>query len=447
MKKTFRRRRHTSNWLYAILAGSILLITLCIISLIPSAIDGEQQPEQSDSSGLAGTITPTPPSYITPAPAHIRITINPGKLSLLLNEISAESAPAQSHIPLQEQMQELALALEELTAEREELQHLYNETMQNLDAEKNDYLIQQKSLQTDLEDAKQLLENTNTALSEYSGQLQELTRTGESLAQEEIELQKTEEHLQLLHEDIVHAEALLSSERSELETEIQNIKNNPNLSATGKETALIPLYSALEQLLVREAGIEHSKADYTEQNEALLAQKENLASRLADHKAAQAEIDSLTEPLTKEQQEHKNSIQNLEARIHAITIELERLQTEKAAFDQEYRDKLAALEAESERLEQEKLTLQEQSESPALPSDTDTEQSDLEQSVLEQRTLERIFLFLQDISLTEDSNLSGDILLTDIADITITVPEPASEHSDVSRTSPDIKDYSDFGIR
>ena len=83
MKKTFRRRRHTSNWLYAILAGSILLITLCIISLIPSAIDGEQQPEQSDSSGLAGTITPTPPSYITPAPAHIRITINPGKLSLL----------------------------------------------------------------------------------------------------------------------------------------------------------------------------------------------------------------------------------------------------------------------------------------------------------------------------------------------------------------------------
>ena len=101
---------------------------------------------------------------------------------------------------------------------------------------------------------------------------------------------------------------------------------------------------------------------------------------------------------------------------------MERLQTEKSAFEQEYRDKLATLDAEAERLEQEKLALQEQSSAPESSPDTNIEQSALEQSILEQRTLERIFLFLQNVSLTEDSNLSSDILLTDIADITITTP-------------------------
>lgn len=422
MKKSFRRRRHTSNWLYAILAGSILLITLCIISLVPSALGSEDQPEQSDPVPPSGTASPTPTAYVTPDPAHIRITINPDKLSLLLDTELTESPSSQPSLPLQEQLQELTLAEEELLAERETLQQLYEDTTQSLTTEKNDYLTQQETLQKELKETKRLLEDTNTALNEYSGQIQELALAGETLAQEEVKLQETENQLKLLLDDIVHAEELLTAERSELETGIQNIKNNPNLSAAGKEAALVPLYAALEQLLVREAGLEHSKAEYTEQNEALLAQKENLATRLAEHKTAQAKLDRLTKPLSQEQQKHQDSIQSLESQIRTITIELERLQTEKSAFEQEYRDKLATLDAEAERLEQEKLALQEQSSAPESSPDTNTEQSALEQSILEQRTLERIFLFLQNVSLTEDSNLSSDILLTDIADITITTP-------------------------
>ncbi len=422
MKKSFRRRRHTSNWLYAILACSILLITLCIISLIPSVINSEEHPEQSDPVIPSGTSIPTPTTYVTPVPAHIRITINPDKLSLLLDTDFTGSPSPQNPVPLREQLQELALAQEQLLAEREEFQRLYEEAIENLATDENDYLTQQENLQTELEETKQLLEDANTALSEYSGQMQELTLAGETLAQEEAELQEIEDQLRLLHDDIVHARELLTSERNELETGIQNIKNNPNLSSAGKETALVPLYAALEQLLVREAGLEHSEADYAERSETLLAQKENLATRLANHKAAQAELDRLTAPLTKAQQEHTASIQSLESRIHAITIELDRIRTEKSAFDREYQDKLATLDAEAERLEQEKLALQEQSSAPEAPPDTNAEQSALEQSILEQRTLERIFLFLQDISLMEDSNLSSDILLTDIADITITTP-------------------------
>ena len=449
MKRTFRRSRHTSNWVYTILAVCFLLVTLCILSLIPGTSGTSQDDaDVSPSPGLSGdtvgseNISPTAPGTLngsvtgqdsaTRPDPYITITINKEKLSALVASYQTNtSAPSlQSIEEIRLQLQELALAREQLLSEREEFRTLYETASGELAAEKSNYLQKQQELQAESKRLKEELNQTETQLAKYDAQTEALNAERKKLSEEEKELQEAEAQLQHLNEDITHAREQLTSERRELESGIQNIKENPNLSSENKETALVPLYAALEQLLMREAQLEHSEDEYKERSEALFAKKENLASRLKNYETDRSKLDEMLAPHKQAQRELKNALQTAEAQLPSVTSELERIGTEEAVLEKEYQDKLAALDAEEARITEEEQNLKKQSAALQVPpdnsnapsSDSSAESAVAEQALLEKRTLERILILLQDIPLTDDSNLASDIILTDVADIMITTP-------------------------
>lgn len=463
MRHTSRRRRHTSNWVYTIVAVCILLVTLCIISLIPggsgSSPDnsgitpspglsgdtvGSENPGQNSPGNSNDSATGQENNVASPQDPYITIMINKEKFSSLVEAYQANSsAPsAQNLEEIRLQLQELALAREQLTTEREEFRTRYETASEALASEKNDYLQKQTDLRTEVERLKKALTETEAQLSAYDDKINELEAERKKLSAEEKELQQTEAQLQHLNEDITHAREQLTVERRELETGIQSIKENPNLSSASKETALIPLYAALEQLLMREAQLEHSEAEYKERSEALLAGKENLASRLQDYEAERNKLDNILAPHKQTQQELTSALKAAEAQLLPIAAELERIEMEASALGKEYQDKLTALDAEEERITQEEQALKQQAASLQTSPDNSAEQTGSEQAVwdihiLAQRTLERILITLQDVSLSEGSNIASDILLTDVADIMMTTPESTAQHSGVSRTLPD----------
>lgn len=500
MRHTFRRRRHTSNWVYTIVTICILLVTLCIISLIPGSSGsspdnadptpspgltgdtvGSENPEQNSPGTSDSSSTGQENNGISPADSYISITINKAKLSALQEAYQAgvSAQPSQNLEQLHLQLQELALAREQLTAEREEFRKLYESASETLSTEKNDYLQKQTDLETERERLKQELDKAEAQLSEYDDKLSTLDTERKKLSEEENELQQTEVQLQHLNEDITHAREQLTTERRELESGIQSIKENPNLSSESKETALVPLYAALEQLLMREAQLEHSEAEYAERSEALLAGKENLASRLQSHEEERSKLDETLAPHKQAQQELTSALKAAEAQLLPISAELERIGTEESAIGKEYQDKLTALDVEEERIAQEEQTLKKQLASQQVPpsdnlgdtnsldantSSTDnsmdhagSDQINSEQNIqdtntqdvhiLAQRTLERIFILLQDVSLSENSNIASDILLTDIADITLTTPESFGENQNVSRIPSDSSEADSSGSR
>ena len=478
MRHTFRRRRHTSNWIYVIISVCFLLVTLCIISLIPgnsgSSPDntgltpspgtsgntvGSENMGQNSPGNLSGSETGQEGSDShSPVEPYITITINKEKFSALM-EIYQTSSPgtsAQSLEAIRLQLQELALAQEQLTAEREEFRTLYESASEALAGEKNDYLQKQKDLRAESERIKNELDEIEAQLSEYDNKIKELEADRKKLSEEEKELQEAEAQLQHLQEDITHAREQITAERRELESGIQSIKTNPNLSSESKETALLPLYAALEQLLMREAQLEHSEAEYKERSEALLAGQENLASRLQSHEAERNKLDEALAPLKETRQELTNTLKTTEAQLLPIAAELERIGTEETALGKEYQDKLAVLDAEEKRISKEEQTLKKQLTTLQAPqlnrpdnaysSDANIQNTKIQNtSILAQRTLERILIILQDVSLSKDSNTASDILLTDVADIMITTPETDVEHQDVSKTLPDSSEADSSG--
>jgi len=473
MRPTFRRRRHTSNWVYTIVAVCILLVTLCIISLIPgSSGSSPGNTDTTPSPGLSGDIvgsknpgqaSPKPPNEndsstgqgsneITPADSYITITINKEKFFALVDvhQTSSSSPSSQSLEQIRLQLQELALAREQLTAERDEFRTLYETASETLATEKNEYRQKQKVLQEEIERLKEKLSGTEAQLSEYEDKLSVLDTDRQKLSEEEKELQQAEAQLQHLQEDIIHAREQLTEERRELESGIQNIKENPNLSSESKETALIPLYAALEQLLMREAQLELSETEYNESSETLLAQKENLNSRLQSHEEERLKLDEFLTPHKQTQQELTTALKSAEAQLFPLAAELERIGTEESTLGKEYQDKLSTLDAEEKRIAQEEQTLKKQLASFNFMENTDSHQNTSEQNIqdvhiLAQRTLERILILLQDVSLSEGSNIASDILLTDVADIMITTPESGAQHQDVSRTLPDSSEEDSSG--
>lgn len=467
MRHIFRRRRHTSNWVYTIVAVCILLVTLCIISLIPggsSSGSTATTPSPGPSDGTAGSENSgqnspgtsigdgSAPNHetdgISPAAPYITITINKARLSALKEAYQTGGAAptAQSLEQIRLQLQELILAKEQLTAEREEFQSFYETALEELNAEKNDYLQKQADLQTESERLKKELSETATQLSEYNDRLSALETNRQKLSEEEKELQQTEAQLQHLNEDITHAREQLTAERRELESGIQSIKENPNLSSENKETALMPLYAALEQLLMREAQLEHSEAEYEERSEALFAQKENLDTRLQNHEAERDKLDKLLAPHKQTQQQLTSALKMAEAQLLPIVPELERIETEESTLGKEYQDKRASLDAEEERITQEEQTLKKQAASLQTNSEQDIQDTSIQDvHVLAQRTLERILIILQDVSLSEGSNIASDILLTDVADIMISTPEPNVQHQGVSGTLPDSSEADNSG--
>jgi len=485
MRHISRRRRHTSNWVYTIAAVCILLVTLCIISLIPGSsgsssddTDVTPSPELSaDTAGSenagpnspdnsAGSSTGQGSNATSPVEPYITITINKEKFSALMETYqTSSSAPSTQNLEeIRVQLQELALAREQLTAEREEFRTLYETASEALASEKNDYLQKQAELQAESERLKKELAETESQLSKYDSKSNALDAERKKLSEEEKELQQTEAQLQHLLEDITHAREQLTAERRELESGIKSIKENPNLSSESKETALLPLYAALEQLLMREAQLEHSEAEYKERSEALLAQKENLSTRLQNHEVERDKLDKLLAPHKQTQQKLTNALKSTEAQLLPIAAELERIGTEESALGKEYQDKLATLDAEEERITQEEQTLKKQTASLQTPpsgitgnstNQTGSGQTNSEQNIqdtsiqntniLAQRTLERILIILQDVSLSEASNTTSDILLTDVADIIITTPEPNNQHQGVSRTPLDSSEANSSG--
>lgn len=484
MRHISRRRRHTSNWVYTIVAVCILLVTLCIISLIPgssgsSSDDTDITPSPGLSDDTAGSENAGPNSpdnsdgsstgqgsnATSPVEPYITITINKEKFSALMEtyQTSSSASSTQNLEEIRVQLQELAFAREQLTAEREKFRTLYETASEALASEKNDYLQKQAELQAESERLKKELAETESQLSKYDSKSNALDAERKKLSEEEKELQQTEAQLQHLLEDITHAREQLTAERRELESGIKSIKENPNLSSESKETALLPLYAALEQLLMREAQLEHSEAEYKERSEALLAQKENLSTRLQNHEVERDKLDKLLAPHKQTQQKLTNALKSTEAQLLPIAAELERISTEEAALGKEYQDKLTALDAEETRITQEEQALKKQSASLQSSSGifTGTDQSatnnsdadhssehtdsvqnhqntsDQDHHRLAQRTLERILIILQNVPLTEDSGTASDILLTDVADIMITTPEPDSPPQDVSRTPSD----------
>ena len=482
MRHTFRRRRHTSNWIYTIVAVCFLLVTLCIISLIPgSSGSSPDNTGTTPSPGLSGDTVgsvntePTPPGTLngsapeqegngtSPSAPYITITINNEKFTALVASYQANaSTPSSQRIEeIRLQLQELAVAREQLLAEREEFRTRYETASEALAAEKNDYLKKQTELQAEIKRLQEELNQTETQIAEYNDKIKSLDAERKRLSEEEQELQETETQLQHLSEDITHAREQLTAERRELESGIQNIKENPNLSSESKETALMPLYAALEQLLMRESQLEHSEAEYKERSEALLAQKENLATRLQSYEADRGKLDETLAPHKLAQQELVSAIQAAEAQLPSIVAELERIGTKEAALGKEYQDKLATLDAEEAQITQEEQALKKlaaslqtvsgggtpgafdtksftagSTESQNTVQDT-SEQSTQNTNALAQRTLERILIILQDVPLTEGSNTASGILLTDVADIMITTPEVNVHPQDVLRTPPD----------
>lgn len=449
MRHISRRRRHTSNWVYTILAVCFLLVTLCIISLIPGTSGTSQDDtDTTPSPGLSGDMvgsentSPTASGALngsatgqgsaTRSDPYITITINKEKLSALVAsyQTNTSASSAQSIEDIRLQLQELALAREQLHSEREEFRTLYETASGELAAEKNNYLQKQQELQTENKRLKEKLNQTKAQLAKYDAQTEALNAERKKLNEEEKELQETEAQLQHLNEDITHAREQLTAERHELESGIQNIKDNPNLSSDSKEAALIPLYAALEQLLMREAQLEYSEQEYEERSEAFLAAKENLATRLQNYETDRGKLDKTLAPHKQAQEELTSALQTAEAQLSSIATELERLSTQETTLGKEYQDKLTALDAEETRITEEEQNLKKQSAALQVPSDnsntpssdSSAESSVAEQAILEKRTLERILILLQDIPLTDDSNLASDILLTDVADIMITTP-------------------------
>ena len=449
MRHTFRRRRHTSNWVYTIVAVCILLVTLCILSLIPrSSGSSPDNSGTTPSPGLSGDMVGSenteqnspdnPEGSFSPQAPYITITINKDKFSSLIKtyQTNASAPSAQSIEAIRLQLQELALAREQLTAEREEFRTLYETACEERAAEKSDYLKKQQHLEAERKQLKEELNETETQLAQYDEKRNALESERQKLSGEEKELQETETQLQQLNEDITHAREQLTAERRELETGIQNIKENPNLSSESKETALLPLYAALEQLLMREAQLEYSEAEYKERSENLLAQKENLASRLQNYEADRKKLDEALAPYQTAQQEITASLKATEAELLPLRSELERLATEEAALEKEYRDKLTALDLEENRITKEEQSLQKRLASLQVSPDnsvdnetadgsaeqTNPAQSIHDQNTLAKRTMERILIILQEVPLSEDSNTASDILLTDVADITLTMP-------------------------
>ena len=261
MKKTFRRRRHTSNWIYVIISVCFLLVTLCIISLIPgnsgSSPDntgltpspgisgnavGSENTGQNSHGNLSGSETGQEGSdSLSPVEPYITITINKEKFSALMEmyQTSSSGTSAQSLEAIRVQLQELALAQEQLTAEREEFRTLYESASEALTGEKNDYLQKQEDLRTESEHIKNELDEIETKLTEYNNKLIELETDRKKLSAEEKELQEAEAQLQHLQEDITHAREQITAERRDLESGIQSIKTHPNLSSESKETALL----------------------------------------------------------------------------------------------------------------------------------------------------------------------------------------------------------------
>ena len=458
MRHTFRRRRHTSNWLYTILAVCFLLVTLCIISLIPGISGSSPEntgitpsPDLSGDEVGLGTSNSNPPEQenhaTTQTAPYITITINQEKFSSLveLYHTNASALASQSAEEIRLQLQELAFAREQLLAEREEFRVLYENSCEALATERSNYLQKQKDLQSEAEVLRSKLSEVAVQLSEYDNKLKALESDRQKLSKEETALQERENQLEQLNQDITHAREQITAERRELESGIQSIKENPNLSSENKETALIPLYAALEQLLMREAQLEHSGAEFEERSQALLADKENLSSRLQSYEEDRKVLDAELAPHQEKQQELTASLKAAEAGLLPLTAELERIDTQETALGKEYQDKLAALSAEEARITQEEQTLKKQLASPQAPSadssnaitkpsgatdpftdssteQTDSEQNAQEQNVLAKRTMERILIILQEVPLSEDSNLASDLLLTDVADITLTMP-------------------------
>ena len=440
MKRTFRRRRHTSNWVYIILAVCFLLVTLCIISLIPGSSDPSPNTTEPTAPGsLNDSATEQATNDTLPDPC-ITITINKEKFAALVASYQANpSVPSASDLEeIRLQFQELALSREQLTAEQEEFRVRYETASEELAFEKEAYLQKQQDLKSESERLTEELNQIETLLAQYDAQIEALDADRKKLSEEEKELQETEAQLQHLNEDITHAREQLTAERRELEADIQNIKNNPNLSSESKETALIPLYAALEQLLMREAQLEHSEAEYEERSEALLAKQENLASRLQSYESDRNKLDETLAPHKQAQQKLTSDLQAVKAKLPSITIELERIGAEESVLEKEYQDKLTALDAEEARITEEEQNLKKQAAALQVPPDgsnnvnspdtnaqssgNSAEQTESEQAILEKRTLERILIILQEIPLTEGSNFTSDILLTDVADIMITTP-------------------------
>lgn len=472
MRHISRRRRHSANWVYTIVAVCILLVTLCIISLIPGSsgslsddTDVTPSPELSDDTAgsenagsnspdnSAGSSTGQGINATSPVEPYITITINKEKFSALMETYqTSSSAPSTQNLEeIRVQLQELALAREQLTAEREEFRTLYETASEALASEKNDYLQKQAELQAESERLKKELAETESQLSKYDSKSNALDAERKKLSEEEKELQQTEAQLQHLQEDITHAREQITAERRELESGIQSIKENPNLSSESKENALLPLYASLEQLLIREAPLEQSEAEYKERSEALLAGKENLASRQQSYEADRNELENTLAPLKQTKQELASTLKTTDAQLPPITAELERIEKEEAALGKEYQDKLAALDAEEKRISKEEQTLKKQLASLQVPqlnrpdnaysSDTNIQNA----SVFAQRTLERILIILQNVPLSKDSNTASAILLTDVADIMITTPEPDVQHQDVSKTLPDSSEEDSSG--
>ncbi len=462
MRHISRRRRHTSNWVYTILAVCFLLVTLCIISLIPGSSGSSPDDTgiapspglSGDTSGSGnagsnthdnadGSATGQGSNAASPVEPYITITINKQKFSAFMEayQTSSSTPSTQKLEEIRLQLQELTFAREQLNAEREEFQTLYETASEALANEKNDYLQQQTELQTEIEHLKTELAETEAQLLEYNSQLSALEADRKKLSEEEKELQQAEAQLQHLQEDITHAREQLTAERRELESGIQSIKENPNLSSESKETALIPLYAALEQLLMREAQLEHSEAEYKEHSEDLLARKENLSARLQNYETDRNKLDETLAPHKQAQEELTSTLKSTEGRLLPIASELERIKTKESALGKEYQDKLTALDAEEKRITQEEQTLKKQvALNSSLNPDSSATNDSIEHAgpnqhpsgqniqdtsiqntnILAQRTLERILIILQDVSLSESN--TSDILLTDVADIMLTTP-------------------------
>jgi len=453
MRRTYhRRRRHYSNWIYVIISICFLLVTLCIISLIPGSSEVPGTELSPSQSGLENEATHAPTSSpsngilpgqtlpgLSPSDSYIAITLNQDKLSAVTENLKSETLPSlsQSSEQLRTKLQEIALQRELLATERIEFQTLYDKTNANLSTEQNEYTEKQKQLEAEADKLRPELEKTNQSLVSYKEQQTTLEQEHKTLSEEETQIKQTEEELSRLSEDIEHAREQLTLERRELESGIQGIRDNPHLSDEGKETALLPLYAALEQLLIRESQLEQSESEYAERSEALLTQTENYESRLQAYETDRDKLDKEFAPLLKQQEEQDASIKALEAQLTTIDAELKRIKAESETFLEEYRTKLQTLTNEDDRLAREERNLKKQAAS--------LQTGNSPENIATILTPERIVIHLQNVLLYENSDSKTSICLKDIADIRVINPNSSGRSKNISTVPLDSSEANSSG--
>lgn len=453
MRRTYhRRRRHYSNWIYVILSVCFLLVTLCIISLIPGSSEVPGTELSPSPSGLENEATQAPassPSHgilpgqtlpgLSPSDSYIAITINQDKLSAVTEKIKSETLPSlsQSSEQLRTKLQEIALQRELLVTEQIEFQALYERNNADLSTEQNKYTEKQKQVEAEIDKLRPELEKTTQTLESYKEQQTALEHENQTLSEEATEIKQTEEELARLSEDIEHAREQLTGERRELESGIQSIRDNPHLSEEGKETALLPLHAALEQLLLRESQLEESENEYTERSEALLTQTENYESRLQTYKTERDKLDQELAPFLKLQEEQNSSLKDLEAQLTTITAELKRIETESATFLEEYRTKLQTLATEDDRLAREERSLKKQAAS--------LQTGNSPENIATILTPERIVIQLQNVLLYESSESKQNIFLKDIADIQVITSDAFVQSQDAASVPLDSSEADNSG--